>query len=425
VYKIDDAKRILVICSESEVPMVEEGAATLEEYHVEVETAEKIFAIGIQKYLAEIIDLLQKNPSRYHGVVGTRDMTSVFANVICEKTGKPSASVNSLINCQNKFLSRCLQKTVVPEHVPGFWLDTQFLRQFPLASPYFVKPVRGNVSYLSQKAYSYEELRNIIVENTAEMAQYNQYFLESLSVASHLDNVENLETCNRFICEEIVTGQQLTVSGYVYGGSVRLYGSAGAVFMEDGISFSHHEFPCELPASLEEKVEEVITGLVKALGLDNTFFNVEIRVEPGEEKMHIIEVNCRQAFQFVKTVEKVKGINLIRWLCDLSVGKEPSDKAVEEGAIRYPYCYNFELRESGDREILRVPTKTDLEELERYYPEVTVKNLVEANTRLSDYKQNPSSFRYCILDVPGNSRKEIIEKMEKIRPILGYEFKEQ
>ncbi len=422
---MSEEKRVLVICNKSEVPLVEEGARHLEEeYYVEIETIEKIFSIGVQKYLLEMIELIQKNPSRYDGIIGTRDVTSVFVNVICEKTGKISTSVESMINSQNKYISRLIQRKAVPESTPDFWLDSEFLREFPLSPPFFVKPVRGNVSYLSQKIYSYDSLRNIITENMAELAHYNQYFLESLAVASHLSNQLNLETCNKFLCEKILSGPQLTVNGYVFKGEVKLYGSAKAVFMEDGLSFSHHEFPYEAPQELDKKINEVTSRLVEAIGLDNTFFNVEVRLDLEEEKVYIIEINSRPAFQFVKTVEVVNGINLIRGMCDIAVGKEPAEEVLKKGEKRYNYCFNFELREPEDREIIRVPMKTDLEEIERNYPGVTVKNLVDANTNLSDYKQNPKSYRYCLIDIPGDSREEIEEKLEEIKPLLGYEFKE-
>ena len=416
-------KKILLICAESEVSIIQKSAQSIKGYYIEVETEENILSLGVRKYLLEMIELIANNPDRYDGIIGTRDTASIFSNVICEKTGMPATSLDSLINCQNKYISRQIQRESVPENTPSFWLDTDFLRELPNMTSFFVKPVRGNVSYLSQVLISYEDLRVLIYENTSELAWFNQSYLEALHVSSHLSNLLNLETCNKLLCEEIVYGTQITVNGYIFEGDINLYGNAKAVFMEDNLSFSHHEYPYIFPPAIENKLEEIICRLIHGLGLNNMFFNVELRVDEGSHDINIIEVNCRPAFQFAKTVEAVTGINLIQWLSEISVGKKPAEDVFEKKKETFAYCYNFELREMEDKEILRIPMMTDIEEIGRIYPEVTVKNLVNVNTKLSDYKQNPLSYRYCMLDVPGNSTEEIMHKLVDVKALLGYEFK--
>ncbi|ACB85184.1 ATP-grasp domain-containing protein [Natranaerobius thermophilus] len=417
-------KKVLILCQESEVPIVEESLSQIEEYEVETETTEDIFLRGPEEYLKEMIDTINEDKSIFDGVIGTRDVTSVFANVICEMTGKPATSIESMINCQNKYISRTIQAKYIPNSTPDFWLDSNFLKEFPLVPPFFAKPVRANVSYSSKKCHAYDELRELIRSNTAQLSEYNQYYLDSLAVSSHLKNQLNLETYNRFICEEVIAGEQATVNGYIYNGEINLYGIVKAVFHEDKISFSHHEWPYEnLSKEMEAQIQDTVSTLVKGLQLDNTFFNVELRIEEDLEKINIIEVNSRAAFQFAKMTEAIMGINYIQWLCDLAVGKQPRN--IKEGEnLTYKHCYNFELREFSDKEIVRVPMTSDLEQLKRMYPEVTIKNLVNANTRLSDYKQNLESYRYCILDIPGNSQKEVLEKYEEVTSQLGYEFRD-
>ncbi len=420
--KNSTTRKVLILCQESEVPIVEESAAQLTDYEVETDTTEEIFLRGPEEYLREMVELINAYPNRYHGVTGTRDVTSVFANVICELTGKTATSVNSVINCQNKYISRKIQTNHLYESTPKFWLDSEFLKTFPVPPPFFAKPVRANVSYASKKSDTYQELRELIRKNTAELSMYNQYYLDSLAVSNHLDNQLNLETYNKFICEQIVSGEQVTVNGYVYDNKVEVYGIVKAAFHEDKISFSHHEWPYDnLTEHTKEKTISLVTTLVTAMELNNTFFNVELRIDEEDEKIHIIEVNSRAAFQFAKMTEAILGINFIQWLCDLSVGIEPKT-ATDPDIQKYPYCYNFELRQFSDKEVKRVPMAADLESINRNYPEVNVKNLITANTRLSDYKQNLESYRYCILDIPGYDSTDIIKKYDSICKQLGYEF---
>ncbi|WP_241080769.1 ATP-grasp domain-containing protein [Natranaerofaba carboxydovora] len=417
-------KKILFICDANEIPIIEDSCQEVDDYIIEIETSDDILSRGVRNYLEEMISLIKDKPDRYDGIVGTRDMTSVFSNVICEKTGKPGTTVESMINCQNKYISRIIQNDHLPQNTPKFWLDSNFLREFPLEPPFFVKPVRANVSYLSQRAHSYNEIRELIKDYTVELVKYNQYFLDSLAVTSHLENQLNLETCNKFLSEEIMEGTQVTVNGYVYGGEPHNFGIVKAAFHDDIISFSHHELPYEISPNLEKQINDVTSELVRALGLNNTFYNVELRIDEEKEKIWIVEVNSRAAFQFAKMIERVKGVNLVQWLCDLAVGEKPRDVSEFRKDETFDYCFNFELRKFSDHDIVRTPMATNLEELSRQYPEVAIKNLVDANTKLSDYKQNPNSYRYCILDVPGNNKEDILKKYENIVNKLGYEFEE-
>ncbi len=414
-------KKVLIICGESEVPIIHKYAENIQEYVVETETSERIMRMGTRKYLMEKIELLEANPNLYDGIIGTRDMTCVFANVIAEKGGKPGTSVESMINCHNKYISRKIQKKYVPQSTPGFWLDSEFLKAFPMEPPFFLKPVVGNMGYGSQKVNSYRRIREVIKNWTQELAGHNRFYLDALEISSHLSHLENLETCNKFMCEELIDGTQVTVMGFVHEGEVKLQGMAKAVFCNEGISFSHHEYPYKFSDRLNQRIEDVVKRLVMSHGLNNTFFNIEMRVDEEQEKVYTIEVNCRTAFQFVRMLEAVTGVNHVKSLCDIAVGKCPEEQ--REDVETFNYSFNFELREFENRRVMRTPMLTDLEKVKMYYPEVTVKNMVTTDTMLSDYKQNPESFRYCILDVPGQSHEEIMEKYEHVRSLLGYEFK--
>jgi hypothetical protein len=56
------------------------------------------------------------------------------------------------------------------------------------------------------------------------------------------------------------------------------------------------------------------------------------------------------------------------------------------------------------------------------YPEVYIRNLVHENASLSGFKHNPQSFRYGVVDVPGNSHDEIMTKYYDVVDMLGYKF---
>ncbi len=417
-----EAKKILFLCDTSDIDIVEKSFADVDKYSLTIETSEKIFDYGITAYLEHTADLINRRPELYDGVVGTHDSSAVFAAILCELTGKTFASVDSVVNCQNKYLSRIIQSRCCPEYIPDFCLDLEYFKNLDRFPGYFfIKPVRANISFGSHAVSSPEELQYYITWESREIVKQNDYFFEAMNFYSPSSYQFNIESCNRFLCEGFVSGEQVTVDGFIYQGEVRCFGITKAVFHEHSNSFSHHEFPYEFTPGLEKKILDCISKLIPALGIENSFFNIEFRVDQDKEKFYIIEVNSRIAFQFAKTIQAVSGTDPLHLLCDVAVGDMPF---FTMEYAQFSYCYNFELHHFFDKNILKTPTQSDYEEIKLIYPEVHVRNLVSENTLLSDYKHNPDSYRYCIIDVPGNNREEILAKYKHIFSMLNYEFEE-
>jgi len=417
------AKKILFLCDASDVDIVERSFANAESYEPTIETTERILEYGVRPYLERTIELMNKYPTMYDGVVGTHDSSAVFASIIAEKTGKRFASVMSIINCQNKYISRRIQRSCVPEHTPSFCLALDYLRdKRKLETPFFIKPVRSNISFGTHKVHVPEELQYYIAGETLDIARNNQYFLDALAIDFHYLDPLNLQTCNSFLCESLIFGDQVTVDGFIHEGRVEIFGMTKAVFYPGSNSFSHHEFPCSFNPELDGMIHAAIRKLIPELGLNNSFFNVELRADEQSNTFFFLEVNSRIAFQFAKTIEAVTGYDPLHLLCDVAAGQTPGYDASAEKT--FGSCFNFELHSFSDKKILRTPTQSGYEELRIRFPEVQVRNLIQENNWLSDYKHNPESFRYCMLDIPGNSSQEIMDKYKEVVSLLNYEFAE-
>ncbi|MFW6142781.1 MAG: ATP-grasp domain-containing protein [Desulfovermiculus sp.] len=416
-------KKILFLCDGSDTDIVYKSFADSEDYEITVETTEKILDYAVQPYLERTIDLINEYPEMYDGVVGTHDSSAVFAAIICSETGKTFASLPSIINCQNKYISRHKQREVLPQAVPDFCLALEYLQNpSRLSPPFFIKPVRANISFGTHLIETPEELEYYIGLESKDIAAYNQYYLDALSLRPHMSNGLNVATCNSFLCEALITGEQVTVDGFVCNGEVHIFGMTKAVFYPGSNSFSHHEFPYSFSPALDEKINTGLGRLVPALGIDNSFFNVELRADPEKETFDILEVNSRIAFQFAKTIELVTGFDPLHLLCDVACNEQPDLSRTQR--TTYPLCLNFELHSFTDRKIVKTPTQSGYEQIRLLYPDVHIRNLVHEQSMLSDYKHNPESFRYCMLDIPGNSREEILAAFEHITSLLGYEFED-
>jgi len=414
-------KKILFLCDASDVDVIEQSFRNQDTYKLTIETIEKILSFGITEYLFQTIERINHNPDIYDGVVGVHDSSAVFAAIIAQETGKLFAPVSSIIHSQNKYLCRRTQKAVTPDCAADYCLALDYLRQpSRMETPFFIKPVRSNISFGTHKIDSPEQMEYYIGHESMDIALFNQYYLDALGFHSKYHDALNIATCNSFLCEEFISGNQVTMDGYICRGEVFFFGITKAEFYPRTNSFSHHEFPYRFSAKLEKAIKENLSILIPALGINNSFFNVELRADEENDTFKVIEVNSRIAFQFAKTIESVTGFDPLKMLCDIAVGVKPEQTADLEK--RFEYCYNFELHAFSDARILHTPTQIAYDEVMMKYPEVRVRNLIHENASLSDFKHNPESYRYCIIDVPGNSREEIMMKYENVVAMLGYRF---
>jgi hypothetical protein len=416
-----EKKKVLFLCDASDIEVVAESFADHPGYHITTESFEKILRFGVKAYLSETIERIRNRPDMYDAVVGTHDSSAVIAAIIAQETGKRFASVEAIINCQNKYLCRRIQKEIVPEHSPKYAIALDYLRDpTRLSTPFFIKPARSNISFGTHKVDHPEALQGHIIRESIDIARYNQYYLDALSRNASYHNAMNIATCNSFLCEDLISGTQVTVDGYVLDGDITFFGITKANFYPGTNSFFYHSFPHAFSPTLDALIKDVLSRLIPALGIDNSFFNVELRADEEHEAFKILEINSRIAFQFAKTIEAVSGFDPLELLCDVAVGKRPEPDGSEKK--RFSYCYNFELHHFSDAHILQTPTQSAYEEIRFRYPEASVRNLIHENLNLSDFKHNPESYRYGVVDVPGNSHEEIMQKFDHLVSLLGYRF---
>lgn len=418
---MEKRKKILFLCDASDIDIIEQSFRHLKQYDLTIETVEKILNFGIIEYLSQTIKRINHNPEIYDGIVGVHDSSAVYAAIIAQETGRFFVPVNALVLSQNKYLCRRIQEKIIPDCAADFCLALDYLRDpSRLATPFFIKPARSNISFGTHKIDKPEHLEYYIGQESMDIARFNQYYLDALSFNSKYHNALNIATCNSFLCEELISGTQVTMDGYIYKGEVFFFGITKAVFYPGKNSFSRHEFPYHFSSKLDNSIKTNLGKLIPQLGIDNSFFNVELRADEENETFKVIEVNCRIAFQFAKTIQAVTGFDPLHMLCDIAVGKKPEKESVS--SERFEFCYNFELHAFSDAKIVQAPTQIAYDEISLKYPEVSVRNLVHENSNLSDFKHNPESFRYCFIDVPGNSHEQIMAKCEDVVSMLGYRF---
>jgi biotin carboxylase len=316
-------------------------------------------------------------------VLGTKDQSALLAALLAERRSLPGPSPQALVDCQHKPTSRAAQARVAPEATPAFApLEDS---EPPFEPPFLVKPVVGR---LSQNVYRIDDPSDL--RGVYENDRYTTRYAEIAALAG-----ADPASVHGFLAEELLSGLEVTLEGYVHGGRVTTIGVTDSVKYPGTLSFERFEYPSTLPEERQAELSNVAAHVLPALGFDGGFFNVEFFV-PEEGAAQIIEVNGRIASQFAPLVLALHGRSTYDALFELALGEDPGWKAGLPDGVAVSYV----LRVFADAFVEAVP---DLD------PDVEV--LVRPGLYLSEQGTNDSqSYRLAILYGVGETREEAVER---------------
>jgi hypothetical protein len=316
------------------------------------------------------------------GAVGTKDRSALLASLVAERRNLPGPRPRALTACQFKPTARALQRATVPNATPRFALLDG---RPPFGPPFFVKPVVGR---LSQNARRIDDPAQIA--RLRDLDSYMHAYARIAELAGlHPDAVRG------FLAEELLSGFEVTLEGYVHAGVVTTIGVTDSVKYPGTNSFERFEYPSSLPADRIAELSGVAARVLPALGFDGGLFNVEFFV-PEEGPARIVEVNGRIASQFWPLVQAVDGRSTYEALFELACGGDPAWSASQPRGVAISYC----LRVFEDALVAAVPEPQDGLEI-----------LVSPGLRLSEQGQNDAqSYRLAIFTEFAETRAEAVER---------------
>jgi hypothetical protein len=315
------------------------------------------------------------------GVIGTKDQSALLAALIAQRRGLPGPTPEALFACQHKPTSRELQRNAAPETTPDFAiLDSRV----PFGVPFFVKPVVGR---LSQNVYRIDDRADLL--RLHEIDRYTRRYAD-IAVLAGVDPA----SVHGFLAEELLTGEEVTLEGYVHGDRVTTIGVTDSVKYPGTLSFERFEYPSKLPEDRQAELADIAARVLPALGFEGGFFNVEFFV-PEKGQASIIEVNGRLASQFAPLVQELHGRSTYDALFELACGDDPAWKTGLPDGVGISYC----LRVFEDAFVEAVPE-----------PEEGLEILVKPGLRLSEQGVNDAqSYRLAIFYGFGETREEAVE----------------
>ncbi|MBI5051595.1 ATP-grasp domain-containing protein [Candidatus Micrarchaeota archaeon] len=352
------------------------------------------------------------------GVLATDDYPGcIIASIIAKKLNLPAPEVEKILLCQHKYYSRIEQRKIVPEAVPNFELiDADSGQKQELEFPFFVKPVKSFFSVLAQKVEDAGELRRI---SRMARGHINDFVRPFNQLLGEFGNFEL--NANYLIAEELLEGKQVTVEGFVHRGKVTIMGVVDSVMFPGTICFKQFDYPSKLPKEVQTRMELVAEKVMRGIGFDNGIFNIEMIYEPEKDRVHIVEINPRMASQFADLFEKVDGVNTYQIQVALSLGEEPH---FERGKGRCKFAGSFVFRRFKDAMVEKAPGKEEIKRVHTQFPDARVEIFGTPGKRLSEDLQDGKSYRYRLVNLGGNGQKELINKYERCKEILKFEFGE-
>jgi len=233
----------------------------------------------------------------------------LVAAFIAAELGLPGPDPGSVLRCSHKYYARMAQRVAVPEATPRFALidpDTVDEASLELAFPLFVKPVK---SWFTQYARRIETFAELLA------------FVRSPGVRGHLTHFVRpfnqllarhggfSVTASHMIAEELLTGHQVTLEGFVDAGRITVVGILDCIMYENTISFDRFECPSLVSDSVARRMTAIAERILRHVGFTGALFSIELVYDERSDAVRIVEINPRMCGQFADMMHAVNGTN--------------------------------------------------------------------------------------------------------------------
>jgi biotin carboxylase len=381
-------KEILVLCPQARDITCIEAAGSADRYRVRYVGSDLDQLADFDP--ASFVGECERLPA--DGVVGTKDQSALLASIVAERRGFTGPTSKALLACQHKPTSRALQQRAAPEATPSFSILDDKL---PFDLPFFVKPVVGR---LSQNAFRIDDESELT--DLHEIDRYTTRYGQIAALAG-----ASSDLAHGFLAEELLSGLEVTLEGYVHDGRATTIGVTDSVKYPGRLSFERFEYPTRLSEEKQEELSDVAARVLAAAGFDGGFFNVEFFV-PESGPAQVIEVNGRIATQFAPLVHGLHGRSTYDALLTLALGRDPE----WHGGRPDGFGVSYVVRVFEDALVEAVPDPEDGLEL-----------LVRPGLHLSEQGVNDAqSYRLAILYGFGHSRDEAVARCRERADALNF-----
>ena len=382
-----------------------------------------------QYRLQDMLDLAEKELRDFSGsidaIVGYTDFpVSTMVPILCERFKVPGPSLESVLKCEHKYWSRLEQKQVISEYIPAFTpfdpFDDQALDKIDLKFPFWIKPVKSTASQLGFRINSKKDFLlaiNILREKIGLFKPFD-YLLDIIQLPPEVARV-NSSHC---VAEQIISGRQCTLEGYVHNGQVRSYGIIDSIREPNRTTFARYQYPSRLPRKVQEEMARITEKVMTNIGFDHSAFNIEFFWNERKDKIWFLEINTRIPQSHSDLFAKVDGVSNHQIMLDVALNQDPW---FPKRQGKYKIAGKFFLREYQDKLITSIPTREDLDEISRQIPGTLIDLQGKVGMKLSEIPEQDSySYATAFIYLGANSQKELVDKFQQCRKMLTFQFAE-
>lgn len=360
-----------------------------------------------RRFRRERIDAIISNNEQFGAVI---------AAVLAEKLGLPGNDPRAVITAQHKFYARTQYARIAPEATPRFAAFPYAIRhrdELKFELPCFVKPVKATYSVLARRIDRFEDLRRHM-----SFWPLEKFIIKRL-VKPFNDLMSWYTDCridtHHMIAEELLTGVQLNLDGYVHEGQVHTLGVIDANMYPGTQAFASFEYPSRVPAEVRSRVTALAERIIGGIGYRHGFFNAEFVWNPDSGRIDLIEVNPRMASQLAYLYEAVDGINIYRMNLDLALGEKPR---LDHETPRFGHAASFALRKFDGRPLAGEPSHETLTQVSRQFPEARLMLYLKHGAALAREMKWLGSYRYAVVNMGAASADDLYLRYADIRARL-------
>ncbi len=379
------------------------------------------------RFLTGIAQELQARHGEFDGIVGIDDFpASMLATLLAERFGFAAPSFEALFLCHHKYYSRLRQLEAAPEATPQFRLlpssRPPLLSEISLPFPIFVKPVKSYLSILARRADRFDQVLAAAAEAPRRLGTVASMFDTLVGISGLNGRYRHIPALSLLV-EDLLTGFQVTLDGYACRNEIVLLGVVDSFLLPGSLSFERFTYPSRLPSHVQERMGDVAQRVIRHIGLNQSFFNVEFFYRPEDDSIWLIEVNGRLSSQFAPLYRMVDGIDTYAMQLDILLGRDPGGKELwAPGRTTERVAASFVLRRFADDRVMRIPSEEDLQRFAERFPEAFVEVLVKEGERLSEELQDDESYRYALVDLCADSWTALEQRFEEAKLLLPFTF---
>src|SRR5260221_2158551 len=346
-------------------------------------------------------------PQRLDAVITSDEQFGPFLGaLISERLGLPHTPLASVLAIQHKFYAREAFARIAPENNPRYGLVRRgFERpdEVPLAFPFYIKPAKAAFSVLARRVDSFEELYRHTRFGWFERAIIEKLVRPFADVMrEHSDFTEDPFS---MVAEEIAPGRQVCANGYVRNGAVTMLGTVDSIMYPGTDQFQRFQYPSSVPGETLERIDALAAKLVQGMGFTHGMFNVEMRIDPANARLRVIEINPRAAGQFYDLFERVDGYSLFEALLALECGEEP---VVQRRQGRQRHAASFVLRDLTGEGLSRWPSAAEIQGLQARHPDVRAMIYPKRGADLAREMKWLGSYRYGGFNLGGGTPQDTL-----------------